>query len=110
MSDAARTRLGAHGAGRSRGAIIRLVLRGAFLLIAFGLILGIPLSLATSRVLTSQLYGLIPMIPSFSRQPYSYLDYCADCHAGSRFAGERCLTIASAAHRISLVAFCRLPA
>jgi len=34
------------------------VLRGAFLLIAFGLILGIPLSLATSRVLSSQLYGL----------------------------------------------------
>ena len=46
--------------GASRGAIIRLVLRGAFLLIAFGLILGIPLSLATSRVLISQLYGLNP--------------------------------------------------
>jgi predicted permease len=49
--------------GASRGAIIRLVLRGAFLLIAFGLILGIPLSLATSRVLTSQLYGLNPFDP-----------------------------------------------
>src|SRR5258707_4257151 len=49
--------------GASRGAIIRLVLRGAFLLIAFGLILGIPLSLATSRVLTSQLYGLNPYDP-----------------------------------------------
>jgi ABC-type antimicrobial peptide transport system permease subunit len=36
------------------------VLRGAFLLIAFGLILGIPLSLGTSRVLSSQLYGLNP--------------------------------------------------
>jgi len=34
-----------------------------FLLIAFGLILGIPLSLATSRVLTSQLYGLNPFDP-----------------------------------------------
>src|SRR5260370_15429145 len=50
--------------GASRGAIIRLVLRGAFLLIAFGLILGIPLSLATSRVLTSQLYGLNPFDPN----------------------------------------------
>jgi ABC-type antimicrobial peptide transport system permease subunit len=49
--------------GASCGAIIRLVLRGAFLLIAFGLILGIPLSLATSRVLTSQLYGLNPFDP-----------------------------------------------
>ena len=44
--------------GASRGQVVRLVLRGAFLLIAFGLILGIPLSLATSRVLSSQLYGL----------------------------------------------------
>jgi ABC-type antimicrobial peptide transport system permease subunit len=46
--------------GASRGQIVRLVLRGAFLLIAFGLILGIPLSLATSRILSSQLYGLSP--------------------------------------------------
>jgi predicted permease len=46
--------------GASRGQVVRLVLRGAFLLIAFGLILGVPLSLATSRVLSSQLYGLNP--------------------------------------------------
>jgi len=46
--------------GASRGHVVRLVLRGAFLLVAFGLILGIPLSLATSRVLSSQLYGLSP--------------------------------------------------
>ena len=49
--------------GASRGDVTRLVLRGAFLLIAFGLILGIPLSLAASRVLTSQLYGLNPYDP-----------------------------------------------
>jgi predicted permease len=49
--------------GASRGQVARLVLRGAFLLIAFGLILGIPLSLATSRVLSSQLYGLNPYDP-----------------------------------------------
>jgi predicted permease len=49
--------------GASRGQVLRLVLRGAFLLIAFGLILGIPLSLATSRVLSSQLYGLNPYDP-----------------------------------------------
>jgi predicted permease len=49
--------------GASRGQVVRLVLRGAFLLIAFGLILGIPLSLATSRALSSQLYGLNPYDP-----------------------------------------------
>ncbi len=49
--------------GASRGDVVRLVLRGAFLLIAFGLILGIPLSLVTSRVLSSQLYGLNPFDP-----------------------------------------------
>ena len=46
--------------GASQSDVVRLVLRGGFLLIAFGLILGIPLSLATSRVLSSQLYGLNP--------------------------------------------------
>jgi len=46
--------------GAGRGQVVRLVLRGAFLLIAFGLILGIPLSLAANRVLSSQLYGLNP--------------------------------------------------
>jgi predicted permease len=49
--------------GACRGSVIRLVLRGAFLLVAFGLILGIPLSLVTSRVLSSQLYGLNPYDP-----------------------------------------------
>ena len=49
--------------GASWADVLRLVLRGAFLLIMFGLILGIPLSLATSRVLSSQLYGLNPYDP-----------------------------------------------
>ncbi len=49
--------------GASRGQVVQLVLRGAFLLIAFGLLLGIPLSLATSRALSSQLYGLNPYDP-----------------------------------------------
>jgi len=49
--------------GASRGDVIQLVLRGAFLLIAFGLILGIPLCLLTSRVLSSQLYGLNALDP-----------------------------------------------
>ena len=49
--------------GASRGQVVRLVLRGAFLLIALGLLLGIPLSLATGRVLTALLYGLNPYDP-----------------------------------------------
>jgi predicted permease len=49
--------------GASRADVVRLVLRGAFLLILLGLTLGIPLSLAASRVLTSQLYGLNPYDP-----------------------------------------------
>ena len=49
--------------GASRAGVVRLVLRGAFLLIAFGLILGIPLSLATSWALSSQLYGFNPYDP-----------------------------------------------
>ncbi len=49
--------------GANRGAILRLVLEGGFLLIAFGLMLGIPLSLAAGRILGSQLYGLSPYDP-----------------------------------------------
>jgi predicted permease len=51
--------------GANRGAVTRLMLRGAFLLIAFGLLLGLPLSLATSWVLSSQLYGLNSYDPRF---------------------------------------------
>ena len=50
--------------GASRGDVVRLVLQGAFFLIAFGLILGIPLSLAVGRLLGSQLYGLNPYDPA----------------------------------------------
>ena len=50
--------------GASRGAVIRPVLQGAFLLTAFGLVLGIPLPLATGSVLRSQLYGLNPFDPT----------------------------------------------
>ena len=50
--------------GASRADVVRLVMHGAFLLVAFGLILGMPLSLATSRVLSSQLYGLSPYQPA----------------------------------------------
>ncbi len=49
--------------GANRAAIVRLVLQGAFSLIAFGLLLGLLLSLAAGRVLSSQLFGLNPYDP-----------------------------------------------
>jgi predicted permease len=44
--------------GADRSNIFVLILRGAFLLIAFGLLLGMPLTLAAGRFLGNQLYGL----------------------------------------------------
>jgi predicted permease len=44
--------------GADRGQILALVLREAFLLIAFGLLVGIPLALVTGRFLGNQLYGV----------------------------------------------------
>jgi ABC-type antimicrobial peptide transport system permease subunit len=43
--------------GASRGHVIQLVLRGAFSLILFGLLMGLPLTFAVGRLLGSQLYG-----------------------------------------------------
>ena len=44
--------------GADRGQILALILRGSFLLVAFGLLLGLPLALGLGRFLDSQLYGL----------------------------------------------------
>ncbi|HEY7305911.1 MAG TPA: ABC transporter permease [Bryobacteraceae bacterium] len=49
------------GAGRSE--IISLVLRGAFALIVFGFLIGLPLALTTGKFLGSQLYGMNPYNP-----------------------------------------------
>jgi ABC-type antimicrobial peptide transport system permease subunit len=46
--------------GAVRGDVIVLILRGAFALILFGLLIGIPLSLAAGRFLGHQLYGMSP--------------------------------------------------
>lgn len=46
--------------GASRGEVLRLVLRGAFVLILFGLASGLPLSFVARRLLGSQLYGTNP--------------------------------------------------
>jgi ABC-type antimicrobial peptide transport system permease subunit len=44
--------------GADRRNVVALILRGSFFLIAFGLLLGMPLALAAGRFLGSQLYGL----------------------------------------------------
>jgi len=71
----------------SRGAIIRLVLRRRIPAHRVWLILGITAVSCHERVLTSQLYGLNPFIPSFSRQPYSCLIFALIARC-SRFAAS----------------------
>jgi ABC-type antimicrobial peptide transport system permease subunit len=44
--------------GADRRSVLGLILRGALALIFFGLLLGMPLTLATGRFLGSQLYGI----------------------------------------------------
>jgi ABC-type antimicrobial peptide transport system permease subunit len=44
--------------GADRSDIFALILRGSFLLVAFGLLFGLPLALGVGRFLRSQLYGL----------------------------------------------------
>jgi predicted permease len=49
--------------GADRSQVIRLVLRGAFGLLLFGLLIGLPLTLLAGRFLSSQLYGTSPYNP-----------------------------------------------
>jgi predicted permease len=49
--------------GANRGHVVRLVVRGAFGLILFGLFIGLPLTFAVGRFLGSQLYGINPYNP-----------------------------------------------
>ena len=49
--------------GADRSQVLALVLRGAFALIALGLLLGLPLTLAAGKFLGNQLYGMSPYNP-----------------------------------------------
>src|SRR5262249_2910648 len=49
--------------GANRSHVVRLVLRGAFGLILFGLFIGLPLTFAVGRFLGNQLYGMNPYNP-----------------------------------------------
>ena len=50
--------------GADRGSVLALILRGALALIAFGLLLGVPLTFAAGRFLGNQLYGVNPYDPA----------------------------------------------
>jgi len=50
--------------GADRGQVVTLIVRGAFGLILFGLLIGLPLTFAAGRFLGSQLYGFNPYDPS----------------------------------------------
>jgi predicted permease len=50
--------------GATRRSVVGLILRGAFALIAGGLIVGVALALAAARVLQGQLYGFNPYDPT----------------------------------------------
>jgi predicted permease len=49
--------------GAMRGDVVALVLRGAFALIVFGLLAGLPLTIAAGHFLGHQLYGINPYDP-----------------------------------------------
>jgi predicted permease len=49
--------------GANRGHVVRLVVRGAFGLVLCGLLVGLPLTFAAGRFLSTQLYGMSPYNP-----------------------------------------------
>ena len=49
--------------GANRGDVVRLVVRGAFALILSGLVIGLPLTWAAGRFMSTQLYGVSPFNP-----------------------------------------------
>ena len=49
--------------GANRGDVVRLILKGSFLIILFGLLVGVPATFAAGRFLGGQLYGMNPYNP-----------------------------------------------
>ena len=63
--------------GASRGSVIRLVLRGAFLQILIGLLIGIPVSIGCSRLIAAQLYQVKGWDPLVLAESVLALGICA---------------------------------
>jgi len=49
--------------GADRGGVVRMVLRGAFSQVGIGLALGIPAAIGAGRLMTNQLFGVMPWDP-----------------------------------------------
>ncbi len=63
--------------GADRRTVLKLVLRGALIQLAIGLAIGIPVALASSRLLASQLYGVKTYDPVVLAMAVSALASCA---------------------------------
>lgn len=63
--------------GADRSSILRLVLRGAFVQVFLGLIIGIPIALAGGRLLSSELYGVKSTDPIMLTSAAAILAACA---------------------------------
>lgn len=62
--------------GATRANVIALILRGTLSLIAFGLLIGMPLIFAAGRLLGSQLYGVSPYNPGVTLLAVGALGAC----------------------------------
>ena len=63
--------------GANRSAVVRMVLRGAFLQIFIGLAIGIPVSIGCARLIASQLYQVKGWDPAVLAGSIAALAACA---------------------------------
>ena len=65
--------------GANRLNVIRLILRGAFLQVLIGLLIGIPLSIGCARLMAAQLYHVKSWDPAVLAGSICALSFCALC-------------------------------
>ena len=63
--------------GANKSNIVRLVLTGAFCMVALGLLLGIPLAIGAGRLMSAQLYGIANWDPVSLSIAVAGLAFCA---------------------------------
>lgn len=63
--------------GADRSNIVRLVLTGAFRMVALGLLLGVPLAIGAGRLMSAQLYGIANWDPFSLSIAVAALAFCA---------------------------------
>jgi predicted permease len=63
--------------GAGRGTVVRLVMRGAFNRVLFGLVLGIPLAIGAGRLISTELYGVSHWDPAALALATAALAICA---------------------------------